>query len=73
MNMNEDKNKQYFKEEFLKFLLIESEHKLNQAVAKEITDMISDNLDFNNVNVLHKSIRQQACDIIPFIKKEYFK
>lgn len=70
--MNKEENKEYFRKEFFKFLLIESDNKLKREVAHQITDTISEHLDFNNLNVLHKSIRQQACDVIPFIKKEYF-
>ncbi|MEX0381011.1 hypothetical protein AB3K25_03515 [Leuconostoc sp. MS02] len=60
------------KEKFLEALQKESDYKLNEEVARNIAESVSQSIDFSNQYEVHKSIRQRALDILPKIKATYF-
>jgi len=72
MRYNMKTNKDFFCNQLAKYLLQESDCKLENDVAYSIAKSISESIDFTNQYEVHKSIRQRALDILPSVKKEHF-
>lgn len=64
--------REFFSNRLLEALQKESDYKLNDEVARNIAESVSQSIGFSNQYEVHKSIRQRALDILPKIKTTYF-